>query len=352
MENNKLTGGQPNKYSQTEYTLVKKLDGIIIVRDGEGKLELWAKHSDVPASFHLIVDGENYEFVTSDRAQISSKLKSVIQEMTSTGAVAGYSTPFAFTKNKNGNVNAAKSVSGYTLVEDDSTSELVNEGRYSNFKKHPMKNEAKISLSLREVNRILKEVESLVNMNTRLKTEGSISGPYWKRSAQDVSAIRERTKNIVKGIGQIVRGKINEATDVNNAQVANKDFPTTNSVAPETSQSIENSTNQQKVYTISIDFLNFENDISGVITKHEDIISKKVINKQVTCRASKGYGQVEKDYSILVKHVAIVLYKEKYNLIFKDQNKKEYYVNTAFKMHIDGQTTPTPSPEQASPKNI
>ena len=86
----------------SDYKLVKKLSESAIVRNkSTGNLELWGINSSLNENtFILIIEGKEYKFVTSD----SKKIANAIKEMTATGAIAGYSTPFAFTKNKKGKV--------------------------------------------------------------------------------------------------------------------------------------------------------------------------------------------------------------------------------------------------------
>ena len=321
MENKRLTCVKDGHELPSKYSFVKSIGYDILVRSPDNKLELWKPLNGSSSTYHLNHDGKKYEFSSDDK----NKIKQIITEMSATGAVAGYATPYAFSKGGEGNKKAAETV-GYKLVKEEPEKEVLGEGKYSNYKKHPMKNEAKISLSLREVNKLLREIENLVNFNSRLKTESKVNGTYWSRSAKDVSQIKERTKNIVRGIKEIVKGKLNEISEPSSEPIVGTE--------PVLVQQKSNPATPEKLYTISIDFLNFENELSGVINKHTNIIKKKVINKEVTVRASKGYGQVEKDYTLLVKGVSIVAYKEKYNLIFKDQNKKEYYVNTTFKLKV------------------
>ena len=334
MQDKKLVCVDGGEQTNENYLFVKSIGQDILVRNPDNKLELWKPLDGNSNVRHLNHDGKKYEFSSDDK----NKIKQIITELSATGGVAGYATPYAFATSGKGNKKAAETV-GYKLVNEEPEKEMIGEGKYANYKNHPMKNEAKISLSLREVNRLLREIESLVNFNSRLKTETTVNGAYWSRSAKDVSQIRERTKNIVRGIRGIVKGKLNEISQPLSEPIVG--------TPPQSPSPIITGT--EKLYTISIDFLNFENDVSGTLLKHTNIIKKKVMNKEVTMRASKGYGQVEKDYTIVVKNVSIVLYKEKYNLIFKDKNKKEYYVNVAFKLKVGHQQENVPTITQEQP---
>jgi len=226
-----------------------------------------------------------------DARQIIRELvEEVLDEMTGTGAVAGYSTPNAFGKNPKKKGDAARSMPGGKVVgdidSDDTTvgenesltvrreleegikpsyyvqiylpnsrerevevttsknttaaaiasikeflignsemmdmherlydemgrlkddlifkvvksSESLDEGRsrYRNFRESDlMKNHAKVSYGIREAKKMLGEVEYLLNLCERLKTEGGIAtNSLWKRTQPDMKEIHKRLKAI------------------------------------------------------------------------------------------------------------------------------------------------------------
>lgn len=93
-------------------------------------------------------------------------------------------------------------------------------------------------------------------------------------------------------------------------------------------------TTSAQVYNASAEMQSFESEVAASIAKHEQNFKARLLNKTVTVRAAKGYGQVEKDHTIVVTSVAIVLFKETYHLVLKDKEKKEYYVNVNTKIKI------------------
>jgi hypothetical protein len=208
---------------------------------------------------------------------IRELVEEVLEEMTATGAVAGYSTPNAFGKNPNKKKDAARSMPGGEVVGDIDTdattvgenesmvirrsleesfkpkdkviltkdvldgqhkleagrcgkiiavhpngeidldvgspsvwivqatdirlaSDPIHEGRsrYRNFKDSDlMKNHAKVSYGIREAKKMLGEVEYLLNLCERLKTEGGIAtNSLWKRTQPDMKEIHKRLKAI------------------------------------------------------------------------------------------------------------------------------------------------------------
>jgi len=148
------------------------------------------------------------------------KEKLSVDEMTVTGNVAGYNTPFAFSKNSKGNVKAAEMV-GYKLVkeliqqvmaemaleEENKKSDLKEgRGRYYNLREHPMKAPSKVSVMIQEVNKMLKEIEYLTDLNIRLKKESNV-GPdmYWKRTNEHFRSINERMKRVSRKLEYLKR---------------------------------------------------------------------------------------------------------------------------------------------------
>jgi hypothetical protein len=143
---------------------------------------------------------------------IAEVLKELQNEMTTTGAVAGYQTPNAFSPNKKskGNKSAAEATSGYTAVKEDEDPDVLSEarGRYFNFRESSeFKNPgSKVSFCIREMKKMMAEVEFLVKINKRLKTEAGVSNDMlWKRTALDIQAIQERMKNVSQGLKELTR---------------------------------------------------------------------------------------------------------------------------------------------------
>ncbi len=154
------------------------------------------------------------------KALIREITKEVIDEMTSTGAVAGYQTPNAFGKNPSKKKDAARSMPGGKVVGDIDTDETtvgenetmvirrsLEEGRsrYRNFKESDlMRNHAKVSYGINQAKKMLGEVEYLLNICERLKTETNVqSSQLWKRTQPDMKEIHKRLKIIASRIKRI-----------------------------------------------------------------------------------------------------------------------------------------------------
>lgn len=151
------------------------------------------------------------------RKIIRELVEEVIEEMTATGAVGGYQTPNAFGKNPSKKKDAARSMPGSKVVGDLDTDDTtvgendsmvirraVNEGRsrYRNFKESDaMRNESKVSYGIREAKKMLREVEYLLNICERLKTEsGMPMENLWRRARPDLQDIHNRLKEITSRI--------------------------------------------------------------------------------------------------------------------------------------------------------
>ena len=106
--------------------------------------------------------------------------------------------------------------------------------------------------------------------------------------------------------------------------------PTTQSPKPSPSVKFYDVLKDYQAFQITIDSQEeaAKKDLNTTLTK-------ALVNKEVTVRASKGaVGQVEKDYTLTVVSVSITYLKDKYYVILKGKDKKDYYINTGFKIKI------------------
>jgi len=106
------------------------------------------------------------------------------------------------------------------------------------------------------------------------------------------------------------------------------------------------------LYDAKFDLSDFESRVSQSTlqnkTNFQNKILSKIGNKQVQLRASKGYGQPEKDYVVNVSGVSIDFYYEKYVIIVKGreqgkQKESEYFVKAPYQIKILGNAVVTPS---------
>lgn len=103
---------------------------------------------------------------------------------------------------------------------------------------------------------------------------------------------------------------------------------------------------QGQEFNVGLDFTNFERTIAAFTENAKNAFQQKLMslvgNKKVFLRGSKGYGQPIKDYTINVKSVSIDFYYERYVVVFKDENDKEYFLEPGYKIKILGQAQIVP----------
>ena len=133
------------------------------------------------------------------REMIRELIKKELDEATTTGNIAGYETPMAFTgkgKGKKKKREISTNSTGYNMVK---------EGKYHNYRNDDtMTPKQKIGRSMREVRDSLLNLEGLVKMNVRLKNELNVdSRSYWKNTHKALNKISERLVKLANKVGQL-----------------------------------------------------------------------------------------------------------------------------------------------------
>lgn len=155
------------------------------------------------------------------RKAIRELIKRELDEMTTTGNVAGYLTPHAFRGNKSGAKDRIKNIAtkstGFELTpkgkkqsdEPADKMEIVkkelSENKYYEYKNDPTKSaHQKIAEAISQLNRSLEEVERVMRMNSRLKTESGIaSEQLWKRTQKGMLKLEARLLGLATRIREI-----------------------------------------------------------------------------------------------------------------------------------------------------
>lgn len=111
---------------------------------------------------------------------------------------------------------------------------------------------------------------------------------------------------------------------------------------------------QGKEFNVGLDFTAFERTIASFTENAKNTFQQKLMSmvggKRVYLRASKGYGQPIKDYTINVKNVSIDFYYERYVVVFKDEDDKEYFLEPGYKIKILGPVQIVPKAEKKKKK--
>ena len=131
---------------------------------------------------------------------VNCLFKKRLKEITTTGDIAGYETPMAFTggvgKGKKKKKKIATNSTGYNVVR---------EGKYHDYRNdESMTPKQKIGRSMREIRDSLNELNRLVKMNVRLKNELKVdSQSYWKNTHKALNKISERLVKLANKVGQL-----------------------------------------------------------------------------------------------------------------------------------------------------
>lgn len=166
--------------------------------------------------------------------------------------------------------------------------------------------------------------------------EGSAGVP---RVPTWVSKNKKGRPDVATALGYTLAKKVNEAADPN-AQV------------PQQPQGGDQGKEDPNLYDAKNDLTDFETRVSQSTLQNKGEFQNKILskigNKQVQLRASKGYGQPEKDYVVNVSGVSIDFYYEKYVIIVKGreqgkQKESEYFVKAPYQIKILGNAVVTPS---------
>jgi len=127
-------------------------------------------------------------------------------------------TPYAFGKKEDEKKNAEKlgfkktpkTNKHYVKMESTykkmiATMEGLNEVSYRDYKKDPTSTpQQKVNRGIMEVNRMLAEMEKIVNNNLRLKTEmGVQSSHFWKATGKRFSKINERMLRVANRLKEL-----------------------------------------------------------------------------------------------------------------------------------------------------
>jgi len=131
--------------------------------------------------------------------------ESKISEVNTTSNIDGYQTPHAFSgKDEDEHAEHIKSkaeVFDYKSTENKKSNTVkINEGRslFHLFRDHPdYSPEQKVGVAVREINKLMTEVEKLLKVSARYKAEANVnSGRMWKTTNRFLLKLDEKIKRI------------------------------------------------------------------------------------------------------------------------------------------------------------
>jgi hypothetical protein len=133
-----------------------------------------------------------------------------VSEINSTANIDGYQTPFAFdSKDEDDHKDSIKDtaeVFDFKTTENEKNN-TVSEGRslYHIYRDHPdMTPRQKIGVTIREINNMLVDVEKLVNVSSKFKSETSVNNvSYWKTTTRYLDKLDLKLQRISEKVREL-----------------------------------------------------------------------------------------------------------------------------------------------------
>jgi hypothetical protein len=175
-------------------------------------------------------------------------------------------------------------------------------------------------------------IKQVMDEITTTGAVGAISVPNW------VSKSKKGRPDVATALGYTLAKPVNEAAE-----------PVSE---PKQDSNPQQGQEDPNLYDAKFDLTDFESRVSQSTSQNKTNFQNKILskigNKQVQLRASKGYGQPEKDYVVNVSGVSIDFYYEKYVIVIKGreqgkQKESEYFVKQPYQIKILGNAIVTPS---------
>jgi hypothetical protein len=127
-----------------------------------------------------------------------------LEEITTTGAVAGYNTPIAFKKTDGNDKDNTTDDEFVDRINKSTGYKRVNENRYHQLRKEDSTPNQKIGVGLRNVRKQLSEIEKFIEWYSKIKTESGLEqNGYWKRTHRNLRGIKERLNQISQKIHKL-----------------------------------------------------------------------------------------------------------------------------------------------------
>ena len=201
-----------------------------------------------------------------------------------------------------------------------------------NEKKEIIKSDGSLKQKIKEL--IKQVIDEITTSSAAGSGEGSAGVP---RVPTWVSKNKKGRPDVATVLGYTLAKPVNEAADPN---------------AQPPQQGGEQGQQDPNLYDAKSDLSDFESRVSQSTLQNKSSFQNKILskigNKQVQLRASKGYGQPEKDYIVNVSGISIDFYYEKYVIIVKGreqgkQKESEYFIKAPYQIKIIGNAVVTPS---------
>jgi 5'-3' exonuclease len=145
------------------------------------------------------------------RKHIREKICKTLNEISTTGDVAGYLTPYAFSGDGGSNVRRVKRMAkmiGYELTkhgkEDAKHIDKLNEN-YHEFKRDEENSpQKKIAKSIIEARRQIELAEKQISMCSKYQKETKMSGEdFWKMTQKQITKLENRLQKLIEKLREM-----------------------------------------------------------------------------------------------------------------------------------------------------
>ena len=136
-----------------------------------------------------------------------------LEELNSTANADGYQTPYAFDVDSSENeheksIKDKAEVFDYKATKNEGNNTVkLHEGKslFHLFRDHPdYSPEQKVGVTIREVNKLLTEIEKLLRVSSRFKAEANVTtDAFWKTTHRYLSKIDEKIFRISRKVKEI-----------------------------------------------------------------------------------------------------------------------------------------------------
>lgn len=295
------------------------------------------------------LDKEQYfQWLQSNSDKLSPELRSRIEkkvqekqlqktEATTTSAVAGVMTPFAFSKKGPGNVRAAKQL-GYKLVKPikRSPNTLANENQMYSEPAYvtPAQNIEPVD-TYEDEHGLIQHGDPELDPALAGKEQSAL--PMYE---EKINKWFDKINNIIEGVSGLKYKLKTEADDSQSISGPQKSTSTPSQL-PVQSQPQPQVVN----YDVQSDFTSFDTRLKSSTEQlklnFQKTIQNKILNKKVVIRASKGINQPESDYTVNVTGVNIDYFYDRYVIVIigREENKRKtskFLLKSGFRIKILG----------------
>ena len=127
-----------------------------------------------------------------------------VDEVTTTGNIAGYNTPSAFKKTDGTGKDDENDDEYIDRLNQSTGYKRVTENRYHELRKSEGTPNQKIGVGIREMRKQIAEMEKFVEWYGKIKNENGLeSQDYWRRTQRHLNVMREKLNKLSNKIHEL-----------------------------------------------------------------------------------------------------------------------------------------------------